>query len=344
MGWAVRRFAFVFDERIRFSIGKLVGKGVDYFLWNQPFGFRQFGSPRSEIVFQKIQNTIHFCLFGFGLFPHFGLYSEWLPWSKQFDFGLGKTFESFRKSRGLPPPDRFQNRFSFLRIIGRGVPFIFTILGSTLFEIATYANQKTKEAVQLRNEKLITEMKFLKSQINPHFLFNSLNNIYTLTVIKSDAAPENLLKLSDMLRYMLYDCKADRVPLKKEIKYIKDFIALNQLKDSRGLNVNVNLDESRPNLEVAPLIFVPFIENAFKHSKIEDLEKGWIKIDLKTEENSIHFSVKNSVPENEFSKDKIGGIGLENVKRQLELIYPEKHELIIHNTDNQFIIRLKIQA
>lgn len=243
----------------------------------------------------------------------------------------------------MPSREHFRNRNSTMRNIGRMIPYIFSLLGSTFFEIARYANQKAKEAVQLRNEKLITEMKFLKSQINPHFLFNSLNNIYTLTVIKSDAAPDNLLKLSHMLRYMLYDCKADQVPLEKEIKYIKDFIDLNKLKDSQGLNIQVNLDENRPNLQVAPLLFVPFIENAFKHSKIEDLENGWIKIDLKTEDNAIHFSVQNSIPKNQFSKDKIGGIGLKNVKRQLELIYPEKHNLKVHSNENQFNIDLKIK-
>ena len=185
-------------------------------------------------------------------------------------------------------------------------------------------------------------MKFLKSQINPHFLFNALNNIYTLSVLKSDDAPEHLLKLSGMLRYMLYDCNAERVLLSKEIEYLKNYIDLYKLKDSRGLNIRVDLDESRPGLVVAPLLFIPFIENAFKHSQIEDLDKGWIEIGLQTRDTGIDFKVSNSVPDRNFTKDASGGIGLSNVQRQLELLYPEKHELHISNRPTQFDVSLKI--
>ncbi|MBK9336591.1 MAG: histidine kinase [Lewinellaceae bacterium] len=176
----------------------------------------------------------------------------------------------------------------------------------------------------------------------PDFLFNALNNIYTLTVIKSDQAPENLLKLSGMLRYMLYDCKADRVPLGKEIEYLRHFIDLNLLKDSRGLNVQVSLDESRPALSIAPMLLIPFVENAFKHSKIEDRARGWIRIELQTAAEHILFTVENSVPDTAHPKDQAGGIGLNNVRRQLELLYPDQHELAIEPEADTFRIRLKL--
>ncbi|GJM33884.1 MAG: histidine kinase [Saprospiraceae bacterium] len=233
-------------------------------------------------------------------------------------------------------------RFSAMKWIGRFMPLLVSFIGSTLFEIAAYANKKETETVQLQKEKLETEVKFLKSQINPHFLFNALNNIYTLSVIKSDAAPENLLRLSDMLRYMLYDCEAEKVPLQREIDYIRNFVNLKLLKDSQGLNVEVDLDESRPNLMVAPMLFIPFIENAFKHSKIEDLQHGWIKIYLKTAADHILLEVQNSIPTNAFTKDKEGGIGLENVRRQLQLLYPEHHELEISTNDTTYLVSLKI--
>ena len=142
---------------------------------------------------------------------------------------------------------------------------------------------------------------------------------------------------------MLYDCKADRVPLKKEIEYIDNFVDLNKLKDSEGLNIELDIDRSRPELKVAPLIFVPFIENAFKHSKIEDLENGWIKIALNTTDNQLQFRVQNSLPKSNFTKDKIGGIGLKNVRRQLELVYPDKHNLYINGDDNTFDVQLTIE-
>ena len=227
-----------------------------------------------------------------------------------------------------------------MKYIGMAMPYFTALIGSALFEVARFANRKEREATEFRSEKLEAELKFLKSQINPHFLFNALNNIYALTVIKSDQAPDNLLKLSGMLRYMLYDCKADRVPLGKEIEYLHHFIDLNLLKDSRGLNVQVQLDESRPALSIAPMLLIPFVENAFKHSKIEDRANGWIRIHLETTTNQIRFTVENSVPESAHVKDQVGGIGLKNVRRQLELLYPEHHELTIETEADTFRVSL----
>ena len=233
-------------------------------------------------------------------------------------FPLPEEWERFRKrfpKRG--------GRFNALRHIAQTMPFFISLIGSTLFELVNYVNRKEKEAIQLKSEHLDTEMKFLRSQINPHFLFNSINNIYTLTVIKSDEAPENLLKLSGMLRYMLYECNADKVALKKEIEYVQNYIDLMKLK-GKDLNVETAIAQNLPNLTIAPLILIPFIENAFKHSKIEDVENNWIKIKLEIIDSKLFFEVSNSVPESHFSKDKVGGIGLKNVKRRLEIIYPEK--------------------
>ncbi len=233
---------------------------------------------------------------------------------------------------------------SSMKYIGMAMPYFTALIGSALFEVAGFANRKEREATEFRSEKLEAELKFLKSQINPHFLFNALNNIYALTVIKSDNAPDNLLKLSGMLRYMLYDCKADRVPLGKEIEYLRHFIDLNLLKDSRGLNVDVRLDESRPTLSIAPMLLIPFVENAFKHSKIEDRVHGWIRIELTTQPDHILFVVENSVPDTAQPKDQASGIGLVNVRRQLELLYPNHHDLTIENEAGTFRMRLKVSV
>lgn len=254
-------------------------------------------------------------------------------------FPPSEDTERFRRKHA-----RRGSRWQTMRHIAQSMPFIISFIGSTLFELISYVNRKEKEAVQLKNENLDTEMKFLRSQINPHFLFNSINNIYTLTVIKSDAAPENLLKLSGMLRYMLYECNADKVPLKKEIDYIRNYIDLMMLKDSKGLNVTTDIEKDTSNLKIAPLLLIPFIENAFKHSKIEDTEKSWIKIKLKTDGKHLFFESLNNIPEGHFAKDKAGGIGLKNVKRRLEIIYPEKHQLIIDTSDKQtFKVNLEIE-
>ena len=292
-----------------------------------------------EILIPKLffaKKQIPYLIAGTALVALVTFLDEWdaTPWEQYFT----KT----------APPRRAGSRPSggpwhFIRTVSYFMPYLTAFASSALIEIASYANQKDKEAADFRSEKLESEMKFLKSQFNPHFLFNALNNIYTLSIIKSEKTPDNLLKLSGILRYMLYDCKADRVTLGKEITYLKHFIDLHLLKDSRGMNVEVDLDESRPDVQVAPLLFVPFIENAFKHSRVEDLENGWIKIKLEAKEDDLVFTVKNGLPKEEFTKDKIGGIGLENVRRQLELMYPNEHELDIQQTDHQFSVYLKLK-
>lgn len=222
------------------------------------------------------------------------------------------------------------------------IPLLISFVGSTLIELTHFANKKEKAAISIEKEKLDTEIKFLKSQINPHFLFNVLNNIYALTVIKSDKAPDNLMRLSEMLRYMLYDSNDGKVPLQKEIDYLENYISLASLKDSRGLNVKVEIDKSQPGIKVAPLLFIPFVENAFKHSKIEDLKNGFINISLITSSEQIEFSVENSIPSVSFKKDKLRGIGLTNTKKRLELLYPYKHLLNISDSGNVYSVILKL--
>ncbi len=263
------------------------------------------------------------------------------------DWDAAPWNEFFRRGSEQPGASRSGNLGSGgrggMRYLGLGMPIFTSFIGSALFEIAAFANRKQQEAVLYKSEKLEAEIKFLKSQINPHFLFNALNNIYTLTLLKSDNAPDHLLKLSGMLRYMLHDCKAEKVPLHKEIAYLQNFIDLQMLKDSSGLNVKVHFDESRPNLNMAPLLLIPFVENAFKHSKIEDLANGWITIDLRTGEHHIEFEVENSLSAHNAAKDAVGGIGLHNVRRQLELLYPGRHLLEISEKDGVFRVFLRVE-
>ena len=242
-------------------------------------------------------------------------------------------------------PENFfeqKNRRQSLTWLRFFIPLSISFVGSTLVELTHFANKKEKAAISIEKEKLDTEMKFLKSQVNPHFLFNALNNIYALTVIKSDKAPDNLMRLSEMLRYMLYDSNDGKVPLHKEIDYLENYISLASLKDSRGLNIRVEIDKSQPGLKVAPLLFIPFVENAFKHSKIEDLKNGFIKIFLKTSSEQIEFSVENSIPSVPFKKDKLGGIGLTNTKKRLDLLYPYKHLLNISDSGKVYSVILKL--
>ncbi len=229
------------------------------------------------------------------------------------------------------------------RTINRLMPIILAFIGSALFEVSRFVDQKVKETILLKSEKLEAEMKMLKSQINPHFLFNALNNVYSLSYLKPEKTPQNLLKLSEMLRYMLYECDVEKVPLQKEITYLENYIHMKLLKDSRGMNVKVNLTNTSGHLMIAPMLLIPFVENAFKHSKVEDLQNGWITINLSTHEQQIIFTVENSKTENNYTKDKVGGIGLANVKRQLALLYPDQHSLKIDATEEKYSIHLEIK-
>ena len=252
---------------------------------------------------------------------------------------LSELAEKYNAPKRLSHQIRNGQTVTWLRFF---IPSLISFVGSTLIELTHFANKKEKAAIAIEKEKLDTEIKFLKSQINPHFLFNVLNNIYTLTVIKSDKASDNLMRLSGMLRYMLYDSNDGKVSLQKEIDYLENLISLASLKDSRGLNINVDLDKSKAGLKVAPLLFVPFVENAFKHSKIEDLKNGFINLSLKTKNKSLEFVIENSIPTVAFKQDKAGGIGLPNTIQRLELLYPNKHELNILNNERVYSVYLKI--
>ena len=243
--------------------------------------------------------------------------------------------------RGFKPKN-----FGLFETIGfriwRGFPYIVAVVISSLHKTAGLAESREKEKTILQKEKLETEMKLLKSQINPHFLFNVLNNLYSLSLLKSELTPEYLLKLSGMLRYILYECNSEKVLLSKEISYIQNYVDLSMLKDSRGLNIKLNLDSGPANYMIAPMIFIPFIENAFKHSNIENLEFGWIRVSLNFVGKSLQFSVSNSISNKAFTKDKQGGIGLKNVARQLQLIYPNAHKLEILENSDSFVVNLSI--
>ncbi|NJB87497.1 hypothetical protein GGR26_003277 [Lewinella marina] len=223
------------------------------------------------------------------------------------------------------------------------LPLATAFMGSALIEVMRYASYRERQAVQARGEQLATELKFLKSQVNPHFLFNSLNNIYTLTLLQDEKASESLLRLAGMLRYMLYDSETERVALGREIEYIRNYIVLRRLKDSRAMDIQVDLDESRPLLPIAPLLLIPFVENAFKHSRVEDLADGYVRISLVTSAAGIVFRVENSVPVTPSPADQTGGIGLENVRKRLTLLYPDRHRLEVDHGDHHFIVTLQLE-
>lgn len=238
-------------------------------------------------------------------------------------------------------PRTLFHKFFFHRVTFESLSLVSVLFLSTAYQSIQIAHRKTTEAIESTSEKLATEMKFLKSQINPHFLFNALHNIYTLSFLKSDQAPDMILKLSDMLRYNIYDCSDEKVLLKKEVDYLHNYIELQRLKDP-DLNITIELEQIGEQIKIAPMLLIPFLENSFKHSKIEDVNAGWIRVKLYTDHEGIHFYISNSIPKVTYQKDRQGGIGLQNVKRRLELVYPAAHELEIDKQDQIFSVELHI--
>ena len=207
-----------------------------------------------------------------------------------------------------------------------------------------YVEQKSNRL--LVEEKLKAELNFLKAQVHPHFLFNTLNNLYALTLKKSKDAPEVVLKLSDLLNYMLYECAADEVLIEKEVKLVRDYIDLERIRYGNRLDVAFNVRGSAAGKRMAPLMILPFVENSFKHGVSDEINDSWVNIDLELKEETLTLKVENSKSKEEQKEDHFNykeGIGLKNVRRRLELIYPEQHHLEMHDAEEAFLVILTLE-
>jgi sensor histidine kinase YesM len=223
--------------------------------------------------------------------------------------------------------------------------YTVTILYTGLAYLARFTtrwimDQQVKSELINRNQQ--SELALLRSQINPHFLFNTLNNIYSLVYTKSDEAPDAMTKLSDIMRYMLYEANTEKVMLSKEINYLRSYIELLLLRFSKKNFIEFNVHGDIEDKLIVPMLFFPFVENAYKHCNKKSPVPG-IKITLKVQEDLLTFTVVNSVrKETDISECDEGGIGLKNIKRRLELLYPGHHQLIISETASSYSIELHI--
>lgn len=206
-----------------------------------------------------------------------------------------------------------------------------------------YASQKQKQQEERTLALMRAEKNFLIQQINPHFLFNALNNIHFLTYKTSPKGSAAIMQLSKMLDYSLYGEREERVRLSDEVAYINNFIELFKLKDSSMINIDFDYSNADIDRRIAPLLLIPFIENAFKHGDIENTENGYVSIKLSTQDNAIFFTCVNSFNAKK-SVDSTKGIGIKNVTRRLDLLYPKKHTIEFNNVDNQFSVHLKIDT
>ena len=207
------------------------------------------------------------------------------------------------------------------------------------FTVDWFRSQKQQSELITQNQT--SELALLRSQVNPHFLFNTLNNIYSLVYQKSEDAPNAVMKLSSIMRYMLYDANTDKVLLSKEIEYLNSFIELQKLRFKSKDFVEIKIIGNVENQLIAPMLLIPFIENAFKHGN-KKVDSPGIIINIHAMTNKIVYEIINYLSEGNIKKDDTGGIGLNNTKRRLELLYHMNHKLNIVQTNDKYIVNFEI--
>lgn len=203
--------------------------------------------------------------------------------------------------------------------------------------------RKERETEQLLNEKIIAELQLLKAQVHPHFLFNTLNNIYSFTLSASPQAPVTIKRLIALLHYIIYECEDPKVPLEKELRMIQDYIALEKIRYGEQLKISFEIKGKCTHNKISPLLLIPFVENSFKHGASKMLLHPWIEINIEIEDDELSLLIKNSTPVHVNQTGKNGNIGLNNVKKRLQLLYPGCHEMNIISEGEQFTIFLKIR-
>lgn len=218
-------------------------------------------------------------------------------------------------------------------------PFCFAKILVEITKLYSKKFQIEREKTALEIQNIQIEKDFLKAQLNPHFLFNTLNNLYGLTVRKDNLAPELILNLSDIMSYTLYESNSEIVRLEKELDFIKNYIALEKMRYADETDIQVTIEGQTAGLFVAPLLTFTFIENAFKYGLKS--KKAFVKLDIKMENNTFLFSLENDSEATENDSD-FGGIGVENARKRLELLYPDQYELEIERLENSFKVDLKI--
>lgn len=224
--------------------------------------------------------------------------------------------------------------------------FTFTYMAlSTLLHLSKSwfeLNEKKKAINRLEREKLDAELLSLKSQINPHFLFNSLNNLYSLSLDQDSRLPDLLLRLSDNLRYMLYESGDTYVPLQKEIQFLENYIDLQRIRAPERVDIQFTLEGKIKDKTIAPLLLIHFVENAFKFGAKGSNTEAYVHVHCEVEENSLAFSIKNNKGILAIPPRSGGGIGLSNTRKRLELLYPKRHELRIEDQTNHFEVFLTL--
>jgi len=230
------------------------------------------------------------------------------------------------------------------RIYDNIIPHFFLVTAGVAVKLVIDFIRTQQRLTELAKEKAETELNFLKSQINPHFLFNSINSVYFLIDKKNEEARNALYKFSEMLRYQLYECNGDKIPVEKEITFLKDYVDLQKLRTDEQYKIEFNCSPEVHGFSIEPILLIPFVENSFKHiSHFTDGRVNAINIDITKQDGEMRLSVKNTTEQGHVNGKEPGGIGLVNVQRRLELLYPNRHKLTLTKKENLFEAELKLK-
>lgn len=310
------------------------------------FFYRNYYPSLAPLVFTTsvyfFFNAAAFYITGYYLFPRFLYRSEY----GKFFLSLGALIISL--SVGLAVCLHFLFHGNNDEIAGNwtGLLQVALLSISTMLGLMSGAKlvadkmRSDRKTRQMDKQRLESELQYLKAQVNPHFLFNAINSVYFLIRKNPEQAAETLIKLSDLLRFSLYDCSVEKITIEKEIEYLNNFIALESLRKGEKVKVNLVQEGMLSGFQIAPFLLIPFLENAFKH--ISNFSNKDNTIDIHFQRNNGKFTAEMSNTTDNIVRNGVGGIGLKNVKRRLELLYPGKHALNISESDGKFIVQLAL--
>lgn len=229
--------------------------------------------------------------------------------------------------------------------VGRNVlPFIHIAAIAASIKLLKYWYVQRKQTLEAEQQRTIAELKLLKAQLHPHFLFNTLNNLYSHTLEFSPKSPEIVLKLSELLRFMIYESNSQKISLAREVDLLQNYISLEKLRYGDRLDLSVNISGNTENYQIAPLLLLPFLENAFKHGTSKQIDQCWISFDLSLKGSLMNFKLINSIdPSNHDRNKQPGGVGLNNVMKRLEILYRGNYKLETGKLEEVYVINLELQ-
>lgn len=258
----------------------------------------------------------------------------------QHDFERGDTF--FDAYLNLVLDKGYFGLFTFRKTAALLLDYIFIVtltVGPKL--VKSYVDQSNEKA-RLERDHLAMELNFLKSQVSPHFLFNTLNSIYRMSEKGDPRASDTIYRLSGMMRYLLYEAKDEKLLLDKEVRFINDYVALARMRYSDNVRIELLTDEIDEPYRIVPLLLIPFVENAFKHGPEQSRKDAWVRIELTVRDGVLYFKVGNGI-NRAIKPSEVGGVGMENVRKRLKLHYADRHSLQVLETESDYCISLEIQ-